>query len=577
MVEQSIASSNSTKGASLADSESEIERLFNDGEHDEARIQALPLLDDLTSKSRGHYWLARIADSEEDMGELLRQVYLAYEQDPLDLQIAAKCIDVMYSIGNTTKALQFYRNLPRAVAESSEIQAEMFWIYKNAGWRAEARRTLNSIGMDEPTRPSESRRSKVWSLLLRSTIDKWSRLESDASEQRVLFRATVKECAPIDRQKYSTALQLYRLTAEIDDMLINGTNVRRKWDRWMPYLRIAYACLYVTLAAVAARQSAPTIPYPARLVALGVLGGCVVALTAWLFVRWKNLRKGTAVAGVVGVVIAVLGGALLRSYGVADGWPRVFGMALVFGAAISAFTALLNFGSTAYWYFWWRNFNGRYAWAWITFTLSSLSLMVSNLELRGDRLERMSWVGRLEACASVTESSLADQITWKDASTHQWMNEWCVGVGESFRHMKRYLVSPTDRGWITLDRCVRQQLHAFATENWRSARYRKPEPRRRMSPRERVVIACKFTIGVLVPGVAYAAIAPVLGLEGNTIQRSILLSVGWALLSLLFIIDPAIKEKTAVARDMVGTWSPFLSSKHEAPADDKHVNKGTPI
>src|SRR4051812_26612006 len=140
MVEQSIAQGESRTGNGSLESDPEIERLFDEGEYDAVRMRLSSWLEDPALKSGAHYWLARIADQEDDIGDALRQLDIAFRLDSQNRVIAAKYIDMMYVIGATRRALRFYRDLPDSVAKSAEIQIEMFWIYRNARWHGLARK-----------------------------------------------------------------------------------------------------------------------------------------------------------------------------------------------------------------------------------------------------------------------------------------------------------------------------------------------------------------------------------------------------------------------------------------------------
>jgi hypothetical protein len=551
-----------------------MQQLFDDEAYEEVKARAETWLGDASTMAQGYYWLAQIHHEADAFGKAFDCIDAAHRIAPADVRIAASYIDVLFTAGAVRKALVFYDALPTEIAQDARVQYEMYWIYRRAGWMAKSRRVWIGLRSDSvPSRPYWPWWQKLLNAVRLLTSDRWIlKFESSLERQARLLD---KNIAILDSQKYQSRAQELNLHAEVDRATLGGLRKSDQWGMVLRSFRLIYATLCFLGAIACAWLLRGEVPFLLATATIFLVSAGVISAAAWLYTTLPGYVVATAAASATGAVAIVAGTAIVQMSN-DPLWPRWLGISLLFGAGAAGVTGLLNFGMLTCWYFTWRTYDRHNGRGWIAGMLAEVMVHIEDPEFRGDPVQRRQWLRNLERAASITENHLASQVTFRDRTTEQWMSEWFNGVAESFRHMKRYLVVPAGRSWETLNRLTAQQIHAFSTENWRSAHYRAPLPPARATRREKAISTGKFLLGSLIPGLGYVAVAPLIGADSDVVKRAVLISAVWGLLSLLFILDPAVKDKTAVAKEMIGGFGPVLSQKGDPASDEKPGPGGRP-
>ncbi|WP_424536795.1 tetratricopeptide repeat protein [Sphaerisporangium viridialbum] len=218
-----------------------------------------------------------------------------------------------------------------------------------------------------------------------------------------------------------------------------------------------------------------------------------------------------------------------------------------------------------------RRSNGRAA------VLDRLFDLILRLERAGagsSLAERRYDTWLLEQAAQGIERDLPQQLRASDAGMDLWLAERAAAAARALRRLKRQILTsgPDDLGLVRaeLRRCagaiVRGEL-SHLRQAKAEATLAKPGWRGRVLPVTRAVAV----MGLPVLGVI--AFQPLLGLDAETYRSAFLASLVWALLYLLLVLDPALRDKIETARSLLSSAS--TPPKPDATSEPKARSQPT--
>lgn len=517
------------------------------------------------TKPDGHYWRARVHVEREEHAAAYENIVKARTIAPNDVRFIAAHLEVLCVSGAARKAFILFDELPEAQSKNPLIQVSMYWLFRRAEWYAQSRRVWREIPSDSGLRPHLPPAQRIWEYILTHSSDR--RLRYREEIDYLVMKDTFRNIPIIDSQVFNSTAQMLQSHSETDSaqfkMLrrVNHSNTRRLLIRSM------FGLLYLAGIAVASLRMRQGVNLWISIATIGLVSSTIFAISASLYDRARTYLGGAIAAGAVGMGALTAGLALMRFVEDSD-YIHWLAISVLAGAGYSAVAGAVSFAVLIRSYRTLERYYDQNARGWIINVLASILAQVTDQSCRSNPTERRQWVRSLENTAMTVERNLAKQLSFRDDATEHWLNEWFQGVAEDFRHMKRYIIAPSGRSWEHLIRLLSRQMQVFAGENWRGAGYRRPPAPKRRSRKDKAFVAAKFFLTAFVPGLLYLAIAPLLGVEKNIWMRALMLGVASGLLSLLFILDPTLKEKADLAKGMLGGLSPLLGRGDGRPADE---------
>ena len=172
-----------------------------------------------------------------------------------------------------------------------------------------------------------------------------------------------------------------------------------------------------------------------------------------------------------------------------------------------------------------------------------------DLSRRLERSRQLEWAARRISRDLLPSDFLGN------LGSGDWLRQRAAGWAEALRHMQREMISPVPGGQPKLEARLRHEVQCLATGDLGALAWRQPPP----SPSQRTTLARKtieilrtLLVGALPLGLVLTAHA-VLHFNSGVFQWLSILTGAWALLCLVTIIDPAIRDKIDTARSLVAT------------------------
>lgn len=487
--------------------------------------------------------LAEICSAEEKYEESAELYGLAYEQDATGIKGAAEYIGALGLCRSFREALVVYGQLSPTKKQKRNIRWEMYWLYRWMGLRSYADFAARSEGQYAP----KMEHIHIFlRRLMRPILLKVERRQVRAIEQ---------SCKSI---KVLKSLHLYRveyrhsLAAEVDSVVIGITRVRE----WSLYLRNLADVALVVLSSVC---FALWLLLPVGLglsLQAAVVAFVLAAVEFYLASKvWNALPTYQSAALAVGVFCAIgASGGILAGQTLGSSFLAESISAGLTAGAIIAIAGM--FGSLAAaaleTYLIQRVVRSRVRGA-ILHNLSELILWVSDGVDRFESGDRKFWIGRIETTARLLEVDMPRFMSARDERTDGWFKEQCGGAARHMRNLKLSIISPDGSSWERLERSLRHQLAAAAAGNWCSLARKFPAVS--LPPQRKRDVVTKWARGLIVtflPVVAVLALGPWLSLESDLLKWSRVVAVAWALLSIIFALDPGLRDKVDAMKNVAG-------------------------
>ncbi|GAA0947580.1 hypothetical protein GCM10009554_44430 [Kribbella koreensis] len=528
----------------------------------EASSLAADLKDDPASRPIAELLLAQIAEDEDNLGQALAHIEDAVRLAPNNVRITAKYLDLLFAVGNYRRALDFASRLSQHVRSHPKVRYEMYWVYYGTDWHAHLREEFSLIPDNDPSEPYVSTIERLYVRLKRATVDHLLLRTERAKAEN--FKVQCEDLWVIDKLSFRNLSQYYRLNAQLDSAALSYARTFENWRIVRAALRSIF--LVAAISGLAVHYSSNSSPHPALerilLMPLSSIAVCVLAASIFRLTRYYSPQ--TFFIGLTGLAAILTGTGMYRLISQSHSKLHLLSLGIIGGGIIVSAATVSQLITSLYFRKWWRRHYRLFARANVIDMLASILSGMANVDKQNNPVIRRRWLSQLESAAKLLESEVPKEACPNDPVTRAWLSDQLKGVAQTLRHLKRSMIAPSGKSWETASNVLRHQITAISTENWFAAKYRAPEPRAKTSRRDQLQAVGKFVAITLIPGLGYIAIAPVLGAAENSIQRGALLSAAWGLLSALFTLDPAIKDKTAAMREMSDTWSQVADRKIEA-------------
>ena len=185
--------------------------------------------------------------------------------------------------------------------------------------------------------------------------------------------------------------------------------------------------------------------------------------------------------------------------------------------------------------------------------LDMLLNMLLDMQSRQLDLElRMYWSRRLEWAARWISSDLLPSAFLSFLGSGDWLRRRAAGWAEALRYMQREVIASVPGGQPKLEARVRHEIQCLAIGDLGALAWRRPPPppsRRTTRARKMIEILRTLMAGGIPLGAVLAAHA-VLHFNTGVFQWLIIVTGVWALLCMVTIIDPAIRDKIDTAQSL---------------------------
>jgi hypothetical protein len=483
----------------------------------------------------------------------------AFELKSKDADLRLEYVDRLTDVHVVSKAFEVFNGATKQVKESRNGQFNLYWIYRLGGWAAHA----NAVRFKY--RIGDQRLRERIPLALKAPVRPILKLiekrEIDATESRC------SDLAMLDSINFQTAAKRYAAYAitesAIRAQVRNAIRARIFRITLNVLLLAAFALGAATYFAIAAE--------PGGLISQLLVGIPLAIATFWVageaWDKGRTLLTGLLFAGFTALLIGSIG-LYFSIYGIYS-IIREVGRGLVAGATCILVMAVAVFVT---------NFTQDYIRRRTTSEHSIGSVIEHLLNVLADMNSSESgWRGqsdyytwRLESASHLLEAGAKKPLDGGDPRTQEWMSSRLLGAAEGLRYMKRLVLAPDGKSRDRLLRLLRRQVTAIATDNWMNTVHKPPPPTRpTLTRKEKLTKWTRIVIVALLPAVALLAISPFVELDAEIGGWAKVAALTWTVLTILWAVDPTIREKIDVARNVATSVREFgtKSGGSETPSE----------
>jgi len=478
-----------------------------------------------------------------DAADATRQ---AFELNPKGAELRLDYVDRLTDVGMISEAFEVFEEAPKHAKESRDGWYNLYWIYQLGGWSAHA----DAIGFKY--RVGDQRPRKRILLALSAPTRPIMKL---VEKREILGTASrCQDLRMLNSIKFPTTAKRYGAYAGTESSIradlrtaIRGQIVRRLVT---VSLLVAFSLSVSIYLAIAAE--------PGQLVNQLLVGIPLAIACFWL--AGKAWDKGRSI--LTELIFAAGTGLLLGSAGL---YFSAYGHLIIREASrglLAGATCAVIMASTVFTIKFAQDYMRRRR-----ASENSLGLVIEHLlnllsdlnssesDARG-RSEYYSW--KLEQAAHLLESGAKKRLSGEDPRTRDWILSRFLGAAEGLRYMKRLVLAPDGKSPERLTRLLRQQVTAIATDNWMNTVHRPPLPKRpTLTRKERLMSWLRVLMVALLPGSALLAISPFVELDPEIGGWAKVATLAWTVLTILWAVDPAIREKIDVARNVATSVRDF--------------------
>jgi hypothetical protein len=537
------------------------------------------------------------AVSEWDLGERQGAIALLYKAArlaPHDADVAGALIDALRQLQWYGRALEFAVQLPKEVKRAPLVRMCIGYIASEQKWHARAFDWFG--GPDGLLKAARAQRRRSWWLsggpvrLIRRTVTK-------ANDQAFsTWHKSFQQLVMLDTIDWPRRFDTEKTRARIDGYLRDsGTIYMRAGLRdWflraanLPGFLLAVVVLFPiyhgqVLALVSTHPSLkPDFrPNPhggtltigeldiAAALAFATIAVWLIMVPATLLGRRAKTPRGLAARVGVPCVILFVGGLLLTDT------EHMMLLAHFAGYAILVVTAfvlaqwslrvlVVLYGITGL-----RRLQRRSPREAILDRLISAATLVADPD--GDKNDfgiRREILYQIEESAALIERDLPAQFESGGYDTDEWLAGRARGAATAVRDLNRQVAVSSGDSWVRLGSALRHEIGALASGDLAALRWAPARPGRIRRNLRQVAVASARTITVMaLPLIIVFVFGPVAGVDAHTLTLAKIATVGWAVLCLLFAIDPTLQRKIDAAKDLTGllqTNAVALSGKSPA-------------
>lgn len=487
--------------------------------------------------------LADIARAEGRYTESVKYLEDAYALDPKNLKTAAEYLEILGIVDNYRMALRVHEELPEKLKSKSRIRFAMYLIYSWIGWPEKAAEVRPLAGL------SNVRSNRLKRLVHRIVAPHRLRIENEEEDQLHVQSKNLQILRSICHRSQSLA---YEFLGDLDRALI--AHIRA--NRWLSITDYILRFAFPVTAAGAVSLFLVRVPSGGP-VGLRVGVGLICSIGIY-FLGGKLYDIPASYRDSIALVISFLffcgttGAFLLKFAADYGSWIGLTGIGLIAGSTVLALATTVKHIQIVCVSYYRNRVERKYARFMVVSILADLLTEISDVSKRSSLTDsKFSLLRQLESAAHLLEHDVPKQMPSRDQSTDEWLANILREAAESLRHMKKMVLAPAGNSWERLTRMLSQQITALATENLASLLRRSSNREQPRSNRDRLVSAAKLIVVTMLPAVGLFSLSPLIGFNSDALRWARVAVFGWAVLSILFALDPSLRDKVDTARNIV--------------------------
>lgn len=523
-------------------------------ELDEAQI-ALVLHKKGVHDSQYQLLQARISQADGDLYNSLRVLDSAHFAHPRNVNIAALYLETLASCGNEITALSVYAGLPLKMRRKATLYRAVRQIYvalnlrQLAGW---------------PPRPTGPRWKQTLSLARMLAVGAWESLTRRRNlEARRLEQLTGQfdMLRTIWKLPFKETLQRVQVVSYVEYSLSVSINRESRLDHYHDFLLaiLPLAGIGIFLDRVYAKDPDTIWEVPA--VVLGAILSAIVASYIWPRIKHIPL-KVTILVVFAGTLIA--SGVWLVRHPESSPHPAISHGLLLGGCTVLLLVLSSGCIRIA------RGIGRAQMERKWTRERAIYHLATAYNGINEDVSWRIPyqnylWFQHLDKAAWLIEHLLIREVPNLEESLKPWLRHRFATVATSIRCTARGVLLPNERDRTETQKRILAPLKQLAINEWSDATFVDVAEGATTSRRRRFVGYLKSLTAATAPAVGYALIRTWTTFEPTVINWGAVVVVGWAVLCLLKGIDPDVREKIALARELISASSPESAKQEQKP------------
>ncbi|QYN34389.1 hypothetical protein K1T35_39270 [Pseudonocardia sp. DSM 110487] len=498
--------------------------------------------------------LADVASAESKHAEAADIYGKAHALSPQTIDVALDYIDRLTDVGTTAIAYSVFRALPETSKDSQKALRNLYWIYRFNSWNAHASKLQSEHSVVVPgfqRRIRDLARLPARPLLLR--IER--RLIAD-------FEYEIDRLSSLQALGIRDPGRRYRAFMDVEAAILSSSRTSARIHLVGKFgLRALWLLAFIGVIAyfvfsVGGGEVTP------ELIIGPVLAASCFGLGGWAWGKSQSALTGLAYVILLSLVVGGLGALILGLAPVPI--LSITGFALIAGSVITTTAGLVTFvfsigAAQARQKAAERNARGA-----IIQRLADLLSDTDEARVSGSGISGSYCALRLEEIAILLEHGMVQELRTYDHRTDEWLGDRLRGAAEALRHTKRLALSPDGMSYARMSRLLRQQLLAVATDNWMNAAYRPPPPKTVRRWQDKLTSSLRVIAVAALPGIALLAMSPWTDFGTDIGNWARIAALGWAVLTLIWAIDPAVRDKVDVARGIATSIREFGGGKVSA-------------
>ena len=399
----------------------------------------------------------------------------------------------------------------------------------------------------------------------RRRMDSW-----EESQLLARLRKRGRTTAQLDTVPNLDSLEAHRLTVRLENVYFEWwyraelcSGIARWQLKWLPAAVLpVWLVLYLTVKGGAFLSGTPGAVW-------GTLISAAVALGLAILLVRSQIRRDLTLRGSLRPTLTLFGFflvlAVLAEIAVAEGYDHralptsgwwawvVFGLAVLPAVCACILVAAAVEAALATW--WILSVPHEHCQIVLLDRFLYMLLEMQSSPRQLDLKRRLLWSRELEWAARRISRDLLPSDFLSYLGSGDWLRQRAAGWAEALRYMQREMITPVPGGQPKLEARLRHEIQCLATGDLGALAWRQPP----LSPLQRTTLARKtieilrtLLVGALPLGLVLTAHA-VLHFNSGVFQWLSILTGAWALLCLITIIDPTIRDKIDTARSLVAT------------------------
>ena len=527
-----------------------------------AASKRLAELYDIYSGDRVNYLYLRgcIESDAEEYWNARRSFEEALVLAPKYTKLVAEYLYVLYILDDYVTAFDLYDNLTGRQQKRLRIRQQMGYMYRWIGWRAKERQ----VSILRDSEPWFKR--TVWRVTDKIRL----RWESGVAREFSEFRIRLDPLASLVRISPSTeslvgSFNLF-LLAVSRSWMINGVRwrvVSRTTLTTMLLLVIAADYMRLTRLAASNAYIRPLLAGAAFLPLYIVMARKVQRNDSVVAVTRRAIVPFSAFVGV--------GWLLLLAHRPTREWYGSVGLGilavipcLMIGYVLSRVDSSIDNYKDQ------RSCNAEPRCAILALALE-IEKISRDARVRSSASARYRILFNLEFMARILINGPIREASFYEPKGNEWFKNRMIGAAEWVRSLKRGIVSGSDDDWVRLHRAMKTVSSCASTGAWTRLPNRDPEEASKPGRVKRMQRIVTVALAAFLPAAAFYLLDPIVQFGDEVAKWAKLVVFGWALLSILFHLDPKLREKVDVAREVVSALRPPNESKKVEPeVRDRH-------